>query len=127
MVLVFLIGTLSMVYFFIFRPGGKATFDAEALVIKAQMVQKDSPKSNGQQPAKVKPSVKACHTLFFFFSFSFFIQQLFSYILCFLSCCIYLFCVLCMFFVAIAFVLFLVLNVVYSFCSCGHLFYIRLI
>ena len=37
------------------RPGGKATFDAEALVIKSQMVQKDPPKSNGTQPVKVNP------------------------------------------------------------------------
>lgn len=32
-----------------FRPGGKATFDAEALAIKAQMAHKEAPKSNGHQ------------------------------------------------------------------------------
>ncbi len=44
---------LTNFFYHPFRPGGKATFDAEALVIKAQMVHKEVPKSNGHQPVKV--------------------------------------------------------------------------
>jgi len=44
-------------FWFTFRPGGKATFDAEALTIKAQMAHKEVPKSNGHQVDFASPYV----------------------------------------------------------------------